>query len=140
MAPMSRRHRSFLALACVLPACSGPRPRPAVDAAPPSRCQPPSGTSGAPRTIMEVTALANALPHPLALTCFLEALERPLDLHAALSTVSLQPAPNPRSPRIFLFTGDVIMSVAPDGLGQSLLEIGQLVAPDRSLKAELKFP
>jgi hypothetical protein len=32
------------------------------------------------------------------------------------------------------------MSVVPEGEGRSLLEMGQLVEPGRSVKAELKFP
>jgi hypothetical protein len=143
---MSRcRPRCLPALALAAVACASPGPRLSPDgSAPPvpgsSACRPPAGVSGAPRTISEVVALANALPRPLTLTCFLESLDRPLELHAALSTVSLQPAPSARSPRIFIFTGDVIMSVVPEGKGQSLLELGQLVALDRSAKAELKFP
>jgi hypothetical protein len=139
-----RPRRSSLAAALVLGAvggCASP-PRVTPDASAPevtSACR-PVGVSRAPRTIAEVTALANALPRPLALPCFLESLARPLEVHAALSTVSLQPAPTARSPRIFIFTGDVIMSVAPEGKGQALLEMGQLVEPGRSAKAELEFP
>jgi hypothetical protein len=136
---MFRRHPSCL-LAVALTACASPAPPPPPDAAPPPSACRPAGVSGSPRTIAEVVALANALPRPLALTCFLESLDRPLEIQAALSTVSLQPAPAARSPRIFLFAGDVIMSVVPDGKGQSLLEMGQLVAADRSVKAELRFP
>jgi hypothetical protein len=127
-----------------LSACASPGGRSSHDAAAPdlvaAGCRPTAGVSGSPRTVAEVVALANALPHPLTLTCFLESLARPLELHAALSTISLQPAPSPRSPRIFIFTGDVIMSVVPEGTGQSLLEMGQLVEPGRSAKAELRFP
>src|SRR5689334_21320856 len=104
---MSRRRlRSFTALlwfAPLLSCAEGPAPEPSRDAAampdapPPARCRPPSGVSGTPRTIFEVAALANALPHPLSLTCFLESLDRPLALHAAVSTISLQPAPAARS-------------------------------------------
>jgi hypothetical protein len=135
--------RRFLAL-CVLLACASPPPRVTPDAAPPDAAAPsacrPAGVSRAPRTVAEVVTLANALPRPLTLACFLESLERPLEIHAALSTISLQRAPTARSPRIFIFTGDVIMSVVPEGTGQPLLEMGQLVEPGRSAKAELKFP
>jgi hypothetical protein len=149
---MSRRRlRGFAALLLASCASAPERERPnaasdaAADAAPdatapPARCRPAPGVSGAPRTIAEVAALANALPHPLSLTCFLESLDRPLQLSAAVSTISLQPAPTPRSPRIFLFSGEVIMSVVPEGTGKDLLELSQLVTGDRSLKAELKFP
>lgn len=125
--------------------CAPPAAPPGPDAAPeaapvPARCRAPAGVSAAPRTILEVAALANALPHPLTLTCFLESLDRPLEVNLALSTVSLQPAPTRRSPRIFLFSGDVILSLVPAGTGKDLLEMGQLVSADRSVKAELKFP
>jgi len=142
-----RRLGGFAALLLASCASAPERERPpaASDAAPdtpppPARCRPTSGISAAPHTIAEVAALANALPHPLSLTCFLESLDRPLELSAAVSTISLQPAPTPRSPRIFLFSGEVIMSVVPEGSGKDLIELSQLVSGDRSLKAELKFP
>jgi hypothetical protein len=142
---MSRRRPRHLLALVLAAACTPAPPRLPRDAAPaevssPAACRPAGGVSGAPRTVAEVVALANTLPRPLELTCFLQSLDRPLDLYAALSTTSLQPAPTARSPRIFIFTGDVIMSVVPEGMGQSLLEMGQMVAPDRSAKAELKFP
>jgi hypothetical protein len=143
---MSRRRLPGFAALLLWSACAGAPPPPVVpDAAPdappaPARCRPAGGVSGTPRTIMEVAALANALPHPVSLPCFLESLDRPLEANLALSTISLQPAPTSRSPRIFLFYGDLIMSLAPEGTGKALLEMGQLVGPDRSLKAEVKFP
>jgi hypothetical protein len=131
-------------------ACAGPparEPPPvtpdaevAPDLAPASGCQPGPGASGAPATVAELVALVNSLPRPLELPCFLESLARPLDVHANVSTISLQPAVGERSPRVFLFSGRLIMSVVPEGMGQALLEVGQLVTEDRSLKAELAFP
>jgi hypothetical protein len=141
-----RSSAALLWLAPLLSCAETTAPEPSHDAAttpdapPPARCRPPAGVSGTPRTIFEVAALANALPHPLSLTCFLESLDRPLALNAAVSTISLQPAPAPRSPRVFVFVGPVIMSLAPEGSGRHLLELGQLVSEDRSLKAELAFP
>jgi len=145
MRRMSRRGPLSLLVLATLGACASPPGRIARDATPPDAtaltgCHAPAGVSGAPRTIAEVVGLANALPRPLSLPCFLESLDRPLEVHAALSTISLQPAPSPRSPRIFIFTGDVIMSVVPEGTGRSLVEMGQLVEPGRSAKAELRFP
>jgi len=142
---MSRRRLCTLAALLCAASCAPPPAAPLPDAAPdgpppPARCRPAPGVSAAPRTIIEVAALANALPHPLTLTCFLESLERPLEVNLAVSTISLQPAPSPRSPRIFLFSGDVILSVVPAGTGKDLLEMGQLVSEDRTVKAELKFP
>jgi hypothetical protein len=143
---------AVLILAGLLAACAGPlappgppagmddASAPAPDLAPPSACRPGSGASGAPATIGELVALVNSLPRPLELPCLIESLDRPLDLHAAVSTISLQPALRERSPRIFLLRGNLIVSVVPEGMGQALLEMGQLVTEDRSLKAEIAFP
>lgn len=104
-------------------------------------CIPPSGLGGSPNTIEEAVALINALPRPVTLSCFLESLDRPLRMNATFGTISAQPAVGRRSPRIFLFSNeDLIMSVALDGVGQHLLEFGQLVAPGTSRKGELEFP
>jgi hypothetical protein len=142
---MSRPAPIFFLVLAAVGACVSPPGRIARDSSSPDApasagCRPPAGISGSPRSIAEVVALTNALPQPLGLPCFLESLDRPLELHAAMSTISLQPAPTARSPRIFIFSGDVIMSVVPEGTGQSLLEMGQLVEPGRSAKAELRFP
>jgi hypothetical protein len=125
--------------------CVGPPARPLADAgaevvAAEARCRPAGGVSGAPQSIADVVALANALPRPLTLPCFLESLDRPLGVQPIVSIVSLQPSAGPRNPRIFLLWDKLIVSVVPAGTGQSLLEMGQLVAPDRSLKGELGFP
>jgi hypothetical protein len=107
---------------------------------PPTACVEPTTVTGAPRTIGEAVAFINALPRPLTLDCVLERLERPLALAATRSVVSLQPAAGERSPRLFLFAGDLFMSVAVDGHGVDLLEFGELVGAGRSIKAEIKFP
>ncbi len=85
-------------------------------------------------------ALANALPKPLTLACYLEALARPLPLHATLSQFSAQPARGERSPRLFIYFEPLIMTVVPDGIGRHLLEFGEQRAGHRSLKGELQFP
>jgi hypothetical protein len=125
---------------CADPPARGPSGDGNDAAATERRCLAPPGVSGAPGSIAAAVRLANALPHPLSLPCFLESLDRPLDAHAATSIISLQPSAGERSPRIFLFSGNLIMSVVPEGKGRSLVELGQLVAPGRSLKAELRFP
>lgn len=122
-------------------ACSGAGGMPSPDGAPVERrCRAEGGVSGAPGSIAGVVALANALPRPLSLSCFLESLDRPLHVHTTRSTVSLQPSAGDRSPRIFLFSGSLILSVVPEGKGSPLMEMGQLVDPARSLKAEIRFP
>ncbi|MEM6992392.1 MAG: hypothetical protein AAF721_17905 [Myxococcota bacterium] len=110
-------------------------------APPPSACVSDTTISAAPQTIGQAVDFINALPHPVTLDCFLERLERPLVLNGTTSTVSLQPADGARSPRMFLFYGDLIMSVAVDGdPGRTLLEFGELVAETKSIKGELEFP
>jgi hypothetical protein len=140
------RPGSFAASSLVLLlACGGTPPRPSFDAggevAPAeARCRPTGPVSASPQSIAEVVALVNALPRPLTLPCFLESLARPLAAQPIVSVVSLQPSFGARNPRIFLFWDKLIVSVVPDGTGRSLLEMGQLVDVDRSLKAELGFP
>ena len=128
------------ALGVVAAACSGPVPPADPDGAPPTRCVPPPGVSGSPRTIDEVVALIDALPAPVTLPCFLESLDRPLYVEATISRLSAQPAYGARSPRIFVFVGDLVLSVVPEGSGASLLEMGELTDTAMSRKAELELP
>jgi len=107
---------------------------------PPTACAEPTSLSASPRTIAEAVAFINELPQPLTLDCFLERLERPLAIAATRSMISLQPAVGDSSPRLFLFMGELVLSVAVDGHGFDLLEFGELVAPTRSIKGEIAFP
>jgi hypothetical protein len=115
---------------------------PPVPVAPtvPDHCVPPPGYSGSPRSIAEVVALVNAMPKPVTLACFVEALTRPLAVNATRSTLSLQPSMGDRSPRMFLFVDPLILSVVPEGDGSVLLEFGELRSESRSLKGEVHFP
>lgn len=106
----------------------------------PARCSPPPGVSGSPGTIQQAVALMNALPKPTTLTCFLESLDRPLELYATRSELSVQPANGTRSPRTFVIIGDLLMAIVPDGNFSSLLELGQLTTAGRSIKGEIAFP
>lgn len=113
----------------------------AVDPPQPTACAEPTTVTAAPRTITEAVALINALPRPLALDCFLERLERPLAIAATSSIVSLQPAAGAHSPRVFLFTGEFVMSITVGGdHGFDLLEFGEPVGMHRSIKGEIAFP
>jgi hypothetical protein len=103
-------------------------------------CEAPPGVVTTPRSVDETVALANALPKPLSLPCFVEALGRPLQLHATRSEISAQPAVGVRSPRIFIYFEPLIMTVVPAGTGAHLLELGEQREGFRSLKAELHFP
>ena len=104
------------------------------------RCVAPEGAPTSPQTIAEVLTLVNALPSPVTLPCFLQALARPLKMHAAISVISAQPSVGTRSPRIFLFFDGMRMSIVPAGAGAPLLELGEIREESRSLKAEILFP
>lgn len=131
---------SVVAAACsALLACAD------APATPPGRvrtvgCQAPAEVPNRPSTIEESVALANALPKPLTLPCYLEALARPLPLHATLSVFSAQPASGPGNPRFFIYFAPLVMTVVPAGTGRHLLEFGEQRAEHRSLKGELEFP
>jgi hypothetical protein len=106
----------------------------------PSRCQAPAGVSAAPGSVAEMVALVNALPAPVALNCVLESLQRPLHVTAVNSFISLQPSRGRRSPRVFLASGKLITSIAPEGAGRELMEFGEFVDETRTVKAEIHFP
>ncbi len=105
----------------------------------PRTCIAPEGL-GSPSTIEDVVTLVNALPKPLELPCVLESLDRPLSLYASMSVAGAQPAMGPQSPRIFLFFGDLVMSVVPEGEARRTLELSYAIGDRRSIKAELVFP
>jgi hypothetical protein len=113
---------------------------PPVDGSSVSACRPPSDQQGRPRTVAEAVALVNALAQPLTLTCFLQALGRPLHLNATSSPFSAQPADGENSPRIFIMNGPLIMSVTLGPEGRNLLEFSEMQANGRTIKAELPFP
>jgi hypothetical protein len=105
----------------------------------PRTCAPPPGL-GSPSTIAGVVELVNALPKPTTLACVLESLDRPLAIYASTSPASAQPSTGPENPRIFLFRGDLVMSVIPEGDASATLELAQAIGERRSIKAELAFP
>ncbi|MBV1857312.1 MAG: hypothetical protein KUG77_02795, partial [Nannocystaceae bacterium] len=104
------------------------------------RCIPPTDVSASPRTIEEAVVLLNALPAPVDIACFLESLERPLKIVATSSTFSAQPAFGAENPRVFLFAGDLVMSVVPAGEGVRLLEFGEFVDEFQTVKGEVELP
>lgn len=106
------------------------------------RCQPPQGTTGSPRTIEEAVALLNALPKPTSVACFVESLDRPLDIYATNSIFSAQPALSTSSPRVFIKRDRLWLSVVIDGASSYLVEFGHITddPEPRSLKGELKLP
>lgn len=113
---------------------------PATGERQPGACRAPLGVSPAPRTIPEALVLLNTLPKPTTLECFLQALERPLNVYFTSSGLSLQPAPDARNPRTFLQRGDLYMSIVLGGAAADTLEFGYRPVPSRSIKAEIVFP
>jgi hypothetical protein len=110
-----------------------------VESRAPSPCRPP-GVSRSPTSIPEVVTLVNALPRPLTLTCFLESLDRPLRVSATNGVISLQPARGTRSPRLFLHIGALVASIVPDGPGAPLVEFGEFIDDENTIKGEIAFP
>lgn len=95
---------------------------------------------GRPQHISEVVTLINALPMPVTLTCVLEALDRPLTVAAATSPFSAQPTEDVESPRLFVLSGELVMSLVTIGEAAHSLEFGEYVEPGRTLKGEIVFP
>ncbi len=85
-------------------------------------------------------ALLNALPPPVTIACFLESLDRPLKIHASTSTFSAQPAFDAENPRVFILSGDLVMSVVPAGEGVKLLEFGEFIDDFQTIKGEVELP
>jgi hypothetical protein len=106
---------------------------------PERRCPPPEGAAP-PKDIESLRLWVNALPKPTSLPCFVESLERPLDVQASLSEFSAQASEGVHSPRLFLFFEPLVLTLAPSGIGHALLEMSELESDTRSLKAELEFP
>jgi len=121
-------------------AVPGPEATPASGTPVPSRCLPPAGVSGSPRNVEQAVLLMNSLPRPTTLECFIESLDRPLELYLTSSNLSLQPADGARSPRTFIVQGALVLSVVGNREFSSLLEIGYQSSKGRSMKGEVKFP
>ena len=142
-----RRARRWAPIACaVVLACTGAED--GTDDEPdepesrwplPRSCEAPAGL-GSPASIEQVVELVNALPKPTSLPCLLESHDRPLSIYASTSVGGAQPASGPESPRIFLFRGDLTMSVVPRGFGHDRLELSHAIGDRLSIKAELTFP
>lgn len=80
-----------------------------------------------------------SLPAPVDAACVLHGLQRPLQVEATRSQLSLQPGTS-ASPRLFVFSGDLVLSLVPDGPGRDLIELGEVVDATHSVKAELALP
>lgn len=118
-------------------ACGGSEADPAESRVP---CTPGEGATGRPRSIEEARELINSLPMPVTAECFAESLERPLEIEVSQSVFSAQPAVGTRSPRIFIFSDPLIMTIVLEGEGRELLEFGEFVRERRSTRGEIAFP
>jgi hypothetical protein len=151
----SRRTRTALLCLLLLGGCAVSQEQPPLDAgAGPSDAMGaaldgcparPSTVSAAPTTISDAVALANGLlgsNSSLSIDCFLATLSRPLTVVGAVSTFSLQPSPDgARDPRLFIFSGNLMLSAVPSGMGSWFIELAETTTPLRSLKAQLgPFP
>jgi hypothetical protein len=97
-------------------------------------------SKGDPQTIAEAMDLIAALPKPLEMKCFVQALKRPLYLNATSSILSAQPAQGPDSPRMFIIKNNLILSLTLEGNERDLLEFAELKSTVRSIKGEVEFP
>lgn len=104
------------------------------------KCKPPPGVSGIPKTIEDTVALINSLPKPVSVACFIESLSRPLNVSLTNNAFSAQPAVGNRSPRIFIISDKLFISVVPEGPGQDVAEFSFMTSTDTSIKAEIGFP
>lgn len=136
---LARTRTATLGLAVLLGGCAPEDEQAEVE--PRTHCAEPTELRASPETIQQAVDFINELPHPVSLDCFIERLERPVPLAATSSLVSLQPAVGSANPRLFLFYGDLIMSVAIDGdPGRTLLEFGEIESGTQTVKGEIAFP
>ena len=106
----------------------------------PGRCQAPDGVDAAPKTIEGAMLLADSLPKPLSVSCFVESLQRPMTVIGSTDFISAQPAAGREAPRIFAIYDTLIISFVPDGDGSKVLEFAEERPNGLSVKAELKMP
>lgn len=140
----TRKFILVLLVSVTLAACGGKNTQ-----SPPTGCTAPEDIVLV--DIQSVVDWINAMEKPLTLPCFLQSLPRPLATHSALSIFSAQPSVGRRSPRVFFFFDDLILTVAvdqdseedvPAELETHLLEMSFLVDKSELLtaKGEIKFP
>jgi hypothetical protein len=106
----------------------------------PAALQTCAASPGAVSSISQTLARLNALPKPVSGACFVASLQRPLSVVATSSVLSLQPAVSRETPRLFVLSGQVVLSVVPGGDAGQLLELAEWVTPLRTLKGEVELP
>lgn len=100
----------------------------------------PCALDAEPDSIDDALETIGQLPSPVELNCFLESLARPIGLELTSDVFSAQPAEGIRSPRIFVRSEHLTMSVVPVGEASRLLEFGEHHEGGLTIKAELEFP
>jgi hypothetical protein len=100
----------------------------------------PCAPSARPDSIDDAIDAIGLLPSPVTLTCFLSSLERPLGVELTSDPFSAQPALGERSPRTFVRTEHLTLSVVPDGEAADLLELAEHYDDEHTVKAEIAFP
>lgn len=93
-----------------------------------------------PETIQEFVTFINALPKPLSISCLISALNGPLNIYAVDNPISAQPSYGRNNPRIFIMKRNLILGVVPSGIAKDFIELSEVTADHRSVKAELQFP
>lgn len=99
----------------------------------------PSGVYD-PQNIDDLLKMIHALPKPLELECIVKSLKRPFGVNATSSMMSVQPAVSAKDPRIFIFKGNLILSLVTAGNGSLFLEFSELKSNTRSVKGEIDIP
>jgi hypothetical protein len=84
--------------------------------------------------------LINALPKPLSIACFIESLEHPLKIQASSSQLSSQPAINAESPRIFIYFGNLTLTIVASDNSDTTIEFGERSAYQMAIRGEIAFP
>ena len=92
-----------------------------------------------PGDLADFASWIDTLPAPVDAACVVHGLARPLQVEATRSPLSAQPGTR-ESPRLFLFSDDLVISLVPAGVGRDLLELGEVVDASHSIKAELELP
>lgn len=92
------------------------------------------------KTIDDAVRLANALPKPLTVDCFVANIKKPLKVFAVDNPFSAQPSFGVNSPRIFIISNNLTISVVPDGAGKDFIEFSLITGQMVSVKGEFAFP
>jgi hypothetical protein len=99
-----------------------------------------AATPGPVSSISQTTARLNQLPRPVYPACFVASLQRPINVLGSAGTLSLQPAVDRATPRVFIVNSTLVLSVVGGGDAGHFLEVGEWVTPLRTLKGEFALP